>query len=111
MPETPELTENIESPAVSRRASSLLIIVIAVSIHAAALFNAKPLQSANDRSRWCTVWSLVERGTFRIDEIRQQPGWDSIDIIHDDGHFYSTKPPLLTVIVAGMTWCVTQLTG
>ena len=108
---TPELTENMESHAVSRRALSLLIIMIAVSIHAAALFNAKPLQSANDRSRWCTVWSLVERGTFRIDEIRQQPGWDSIDIIHDDGHFYSTKPPLLTVIVAGMTWCVTQITG
>ncbi len=107
----PDLTENIESHTVSRRAASLLIIVIAVSIHAAALFNAKPLQSANDRSRWCTVWSLVERGTFCIDEIRQRPGWDSIDIIHDDGHFYSTKPPLLTVIVAGITWCVSRITG
>ena len=88
-----------------------LIIWISVSLHAIALFNAAPLQSANDRSRWCTVWSLVERGTFQIDEIRRAPGWDSIDIIYDDGHFYSTKPPLLTVIVAGVTWCVQRATG
>ena len=28
-----------------------------------------------------------------------------------DDHFYSTKPPLLTTIVAGITWCVQRLTG
>ncbi|MEK6260722.1 MAG: hypothetical protein AABP62_19145 [Planctomycetota bacterium] len=100
-----------ESSSGSRRMASLLIVLIAVSLHVAALFNAQPLQSANDRSRWCTVWSLVERGTFQIDEIRRRPGWDSIDIIHDDGHFYSTKPPLLTVIAAGLTRCVTRVTG
>ena len=100
-----------EAAAGPRGAACALIVLIAVALHIAALFNAKPLQSANDRSRWCTVWSLVERGTFQIDEIRRRPGWDSIDIIHDNGHFYSTKPPLLTVIVAGLTWCVTRITG
>ena len=24
--------------------------------------------TANDISRWCTVWSLLERGTYAIDE-------------------------------------------
>ena len=100
-----------ETGAGSRRSACVLIVLVALALHIAALLNAKPLQSANDRSRWCTVWSLVERGTFQIDEIRQRPGWDSIDIIHDDGHFYSTKPPLLTVIVAGLTKCVTRATG
>jgi hypothetical protein len=95
----------------SWRVFSGLILIIAAAVHLAALLNAKPLQSANDRSRWCTVWSLCERGTFQIDEIRRQPGWDSIDIVHVDGHFYSTKPPLLTVLVAGLTWCVTRVTG
>jgi len=90
---------------------SRLLIVIALVLHTAALMNVRPLQSANDRSRWCTVWSLVERGTFQIDEIRQHQGWDSIDIIYDEGHFYSTKPPLLSVIVAGVTWCVQRVTG
>jgi hypothetical protein len=93
------------------RWATTLLILVATALHTAALLNAKPLQSANDRSRWCTVWSLVEKGTFQIDEIRQRPGWDSIDIIRDDGHFYSTKPPLLSLAVAGVTWCVQRTTG
>ena len=93
------------------RTAQVLIMVTAAVLHFVFLINSKPLQSANDRSRWCTVWSLVERGTFQIDEIRQQPGWDTIDLVRVDGHFYSTKPPLLTTLVAGVTWCVQALTG
>lgn len=93
------------------RTAQVLIILTAAVLHLVFLMKAKPLQSANDRSRWCTVWSLVERGTFRIDEIRKKPGWDTIDLIHVDGHFYSTKPPLLTSIVAGITWCLQRATG
>ncbi|MEI8022339.1 MAG: hypothetical protein WCH39_29280, partial [Schlesneria sp.] len=93
------------------RTSQILIVVIATLLHTVFLSKAKPLQSANDRSRWCTVWSLVERGTFQIDEIRQRPGWDTIDMVHVHDHFYSTKPPLLTSIVAGITWCLQRITG
>lgn len=103
-----EATETITPP---ERWAACLLIFIAITLHTISLVNAKPLQSANDRSRWCTVWSLVERGTFQIDEIRQVPGWDSIDIIYDGGHFYSTKPPLLSILVAGVTWFVQRVTG
>ena len=85
-------TDDRNSSAVLRTAQ-ILIVVIATLLHTVFLSKAKPLQSANDRSRWCTVWSLVERGTFQIDEIRQRPGWDTIDMVHVDDHFYSTKPP------------------
>lgn len=100
-----------EKCRMSEKHCASLLIFVAVLLHAAALMNARPLQSANDRSRWCTVWSLVERQTFQIDEIRQEPGWDSIDIIYDGGHFYSTKPPLLSVVVAAVTWSVQRVTG
>lgn len=100
-----------ENPSLVERWGTRILIFVAIVLHTVALLNSKPLQSANDRSRWCTVWALVERGTFQIDEIRQYPGWDSIDIIYDDGHFYSTKPPLLTVIVAGVTWAAQKVTG
>lgn len=66
------------------------------------LLSTGPLNSANDRSRWCTVWSLAEKGTYQIDEARQKPGWDTIDLVKHEEHFYSTKPPLLP-------WMVTQL--
>ncbi len=81
-----------------------------------------PFLSANDRSRWLTVRALVERGTYRIDELIAEPNWDSIDVVkHDDegraapavgqGHFYSSKPPLLATLVAGEYWLVYHLTG
>lgn len=70
-----------------------------------------PLFSANDRSRWCTVWSLVERRTFQIDEIIAHPGWDTIDKVRVDGHFYSSKPALLPVVTAGFYWLLKKGAG
>lgn len=70
-----------------------------------------PMFSANDRSRWCTVWSLVERGTFQIDEIIKTPGWDTIDKVYIDGHFYSSKPALYPIAVAGGYYCLKRGLG
>lgn len=82
----------------------------------------RPFLSGNDRSRWCTVRALVEHGTYAIDEIVSQPGWDTIDMVKhdgrgrpapgpDEGHLYSSKPPLLPTIMAGGYWLLQRLTG
>jgi hypothetical protein len=76
------------------------IVVVAVALVLARLMVAEPLSSANDRSRWCTVYSLAHEGTYQIDRIRQTPGWDTIDLVRKDGHFYSSKPPILAWITA-----------
>lgn len=70
-----------------------------------------PMLSANDRSRWCTVWSLAERGTFQIDEIIRYPGWSTIDMVQQKGHFYSSKPPVLPACVAALYWTLKQISG
>ncbi|MBI5758279.1 MAG: hypothetical protein HZA46_07165, partial [Planctomycetales bacterium] len=70
-----------------------------------------PFFSANDTSRWATVWSLAEHGTYQIDVIIQRPGWDTIDKVKLGDHFYSSKPPLLPTIVAGAHWLLKQTTG
>lgn len=67
--------------------------------------------SANDRSRWCTVWSLVERGTYQIDEIIEVRGWNTIDKGRHQDHFYSSKPPFLPTIVAGLYWTLKHTAG
>jgi hypothetical protein len=113
-----------ESPAAQQQASSApddalpgfrrsawVLIVAAVALHAAMIFRAEPLQSANDRSRWCTIWSLLNRRSYQIDEIRERPGWSTIDLVRVDGHFYSTKPPLMSTWVAGVTWAMCRITG
>jgi hypothetical protein len=70
-----------------------------------------PFFSANDRSRWCTVWSLAERGTWQIDEIITRPGWDTIDKVYVDGHFYSSKPPFVALLVTPLYQLVRRVTG
>jgi len=82
----------------------------------------RPFLSANDRSRWCTVRALVEHGTYAIDDIVIQPNWDTIDMVKhdgrgnpapgpDEGHLYSSKPPLLATLMAGEYWLLHRLTG
>lgn len=94
----------------ARRFAMLLIIVTSAAMSFTQIVQSTPLQSANDRSRWSTVWSLVERGTYQIDEIDAAPGWGTIDKVRHEGHFYSTKPPLQSTLVAGIYWCVKQIT-
>ncbi len=71
----------------------------------------RPFLSANDRSRWCTVRALVEHGTYAIDDIVQEKGWDTIDMVKHDGHLFSSKPPLLATLIAGEYWVLHRLTG
>ena len=93
------------------------IIVLATLMLINAVLSSGSLQSANDRSRWCTVWSLVERGTFQIDEIDANPKWSTIDKVRhrqsetEPYHFYSSKPPLLSTIVAALYWVEKNLIG
>ncbi len=76
----------------------------------------RPFLSANDRSRWLTIRAIVEKGTFAIDELVAEPGWDTIDAVaHPDAsgrlRLYSSKPPLLSVIYAGPYWLLAKLSG
>lgn len=108
-----------DSPQVASSAASYcgltradwLLIVLGAAVLMANLFAARPLLSANDRSRWATVWSLVERGTYQIDEIDALPTWSTIDKVQHEGHLYSSKPPLLPTIAAGVYWVLKNCGG
>ncbi len=80
--------------------------------------------SANDRSRWATVATLVERGTYEIDQQisivnpikRNRRPWNTIDKVKHLGkdgkqHHYSSKPPLLATVVAGLYYVARGVTG
>ncbi len=80
-----------------------------------------PTFGSNDRARWATVKALVEERTFVIGRRVPDPaapkgytdtgilftdGFKSVDVVlHPDRQeFYATKPPLLTLLVAGEYW-------
>jgi hypothetical protein len=76
----------------------------------------RPFLSANDRSRWLTIRSLVERGTYEIDSLIGEPTWDTIDMVQHRGrdgelHLYSSKPPLLATVMAGEYWLINRFSG
>ncbi|HKB02921.1 MAG TPA: hypothetical protein VKD90_11920 [Gemmataceae bacterium] len=87
--------------------------------------NPWPTFSSNDRARWATVKALVEDGTFvigrrvpdaaapkgyRDEGITFTEGFGSVDkVLHPERQeFFSTKPPLLTLFVAGQYWVLNK---
>lgn len=56
--------------------------------------------SANDGSRMAAIESLVERHTWVIDDT----GFDTIDRVFIDGHFYSDKLATVTLLGAAAYW-------
>lgn len=66
-----------------------------------------PVLVSNDKSRWDTVWSLTHGKGYVIDEAP----YGGVDRIKRDGHFYSSKPPLLPTAIAGVVEVIRAVTG
>src|SRR5262249_33624253 len=82
--------------------------------------------SSNDRSRWCAVRALVDNGTwiighrtlnqdatYRDEGIVFDDGWQSIDRVKnpETDNYYSSKPPLLSFLVACEYWLLKHAFG
>src|SRR5438034_1337598 len=69
----------------------------------AFLWNASvSIDRGLDMDRYAFMESMVERGTFTVDDSPMQ----SVDRIRFRGHFYSGKPPVLNFIGAGVYWAL-----
>ena len=78
-------------------------IVLLSALCAIALLTKTDPGSAHEYSRFGTVESLVDRGTFRLDD---SSFIGTIDKIYRDGHYYSHQPPLLPVLEAPVYWAI-----
>ncbi len=91
------------------RAACFALAVAAVLL----LFTHRLIEGQNDLSRMVAVESLALRGHFYVDDAPQaqrivEEGGQRfhylIDMVYNkrDGHFYSSKPPVLTIILAAV---------
>lgn len=76
----------------------------------------RPFLSGNDRSRWLAIRAFAESGSFEIDAFMDANVWNTIDMVKHRGrdgemHLYSSKPPLLIVLLAGEYWAINKATG
>lgn len=78
------------------RVAALLIVALFTVVW--ALFIHSRAYSSNDASRLASIESLVQRGTWAIDE----SPFATIDRIKLGDHFYSDKPPILSWAGAGV---------
>jgi hypothetical protein len=107
----------------ARRVVALVVITVATAVALGVALRQPTFMGANDISRWCTVWSLLERGSYIIDECPWQ--LDTQDKVFRaaramDGpspgtpavkHYYSSKPALLPTVIAGLLYPARKLTG
>jgi hypothetical protein len=118
-----------DSSSISIRSIYVVLIAIALAVSSGRIATVLSREgdtaflSANDRSRWCTIAALVENGTYQIDPFLKRTGakknrrpWHTIDLVRHRGpdgklHFYSSKPPLLPTMIAGLYWGVSRVTG
>lgn len=112
---------NQESAGLSQRdrfAVYLLIILSSCGLLIGRILGLQPTDnsgrppffSANDRSRWSHIRAFGDEGKHEIDDVIIGPNgkfgpWNSIDkVVHrgEDGreHYYSSKPPLFSMMVA-----------
>lgn len=75
-------------------------LFLGVCLVIALLTKADP-DSAHEYSRLGTVESIVDRGTYRLDD---SIFIGTVDKIERDGHFYSHQLPLLATIEAPVYW-------
>lgn len=119
-------TEPVE-PRVDRRRWALAFLSLLGAFLCGYIWNSRTDWSPNDRSRWNTVWSLVDFGDYQIyptpahaeryNKPRQfgtidrvvvfEPGDDRSD--ESRGKAYSSKPPLLPTVIAGYVRIIQKL--
>ncbi|MFT4704648.1 MAG: hypothetical protein ACI81R_002355 [Bradymonadia bacterium] len=69
----------------------------------------QPHMTDNPASRFAGMEALVEHGTWAIDDTRLVQ--NTVDKVFWDGHYYSSKPPLLYTLAAPLYAVVRAVTG
>jgi hypothetical protein len=102
-----------------RQFTAAIVIVAATGLALGMTLRQPTQMGANDISRWCTVWSLLERGSYVIDDCPWQVETQD-KVLHETReagtgeavkHFYSSKPALLPTLIAGIVYPARILSG
>ncbi len=107
--------ESVPGRTQARQYVAMIVIGVATAQALGITLKAPTQMGANDISRWCTVWSLLERGSYVIDDCPWQsqtqdkvfkvdPFARAVGGDEPVKHFYSSKPPLLPTLIAGLLY-------
>ncbi len=111
--------ETPETRPVYRQFVALIVVCVATAQSLGVALRIPTQLTANDISRYCTVWSLLERGTYAIDDCPWAK--DTQDKVlkaepfsreaKPAEHYYSSKPPLFATLMAGVIYPFRKISG
>ena len=116
-------TTSTETRPQIRQFAVMLVVVAATAQSLGVALRIQTQLTANDISRDCTVWALLERGTYAIDDCPwQTETQDKVFRAANEAsgsstgqepvkHFYSSKPALLPTLIAGILYPARVVTG
>ena len=134
------MTTDIPPRTQTRDFFAKIVTGLVVALAFGAMMRMATLLEANDISRWCTVWSLLESGTYAIDDCPwqsrtqdkvqkpdrlSQPDADAPFLKKIEywiaprswkegeptDRFYSSKPALLPTLIAGILYPARLISG
>lgn len=85
-----------------------LLIIALSAVNIAWNTKTSAIRNTNVGSRFATVQALVDHGTYAIDKTQYK---HTIDKVKIDGKLYSSKPPMLPTLGAGVYYIQKKLTG
>ncbi|MBN1489229.1 MAG: hypothetical protein JXA69_04870 [Phycisphaerae bacterium] len=118
--ETPQLAPDSQGGDLPRYAIALTAALTG-ALMIGLLLNAPPAMCPNDNARWNAVWAMIETG--RCSWVHEEKGWPlftidrcTYDVIETEAdkqaaRWYSAKPPLMQVILAGIAWPICRVFG
>jgi hypothetical protein len=93
------------------------IALVATGLIIGAMLRLPPVYCVNDASRWDSVWALLNGRGYVLDynwsDGKFEAPYDlaNCDQVKIGNKFYSSKPPLLPTVLAGIAWVVRAVTG
>ena len=90
-----------------RSADRLILFVLVVVTAWVVVCSQQDHMSVNPASRYATMESLVERGTWSITDSSLR----TVDKVMIDGRYYSSKPPLMVAVMTPAYWAVRSVQG
>jgi hypothetical protein len=99
-----------DSPPACNPLLTWIAVLLITASAMLVLFHIQPTsrKNVNTASRFATVESLVERGTYAIDQSRYK---FTVDKVKLGGRFYSSKPPMIPTYTAGVYFLYNKITG
>ena len=106
-----DLPESLPGRSQARQCVAMIVIGMATAQALGISLKAPTQMGANDISRWCTVWSRLERGSYAIDDCPWQAQTQETQVLIGKLVPAADTPRIARTVVEGLRAAAPDLPG